>query len=275
VRETDRRRAALEDRVRHAERDLEELARQVEDGEIDEETAARLEDRYRADLDAAEASLGELPAERKHRPGREEADEERGPAARALSGRGLLALAGVMVVLTIGIVVLATRGGDEGAGTATTAPAAADLPSTGDPVADMEAAVAAHPDSNEMRLALGGLLFDRGEYLTAMEHYIFVLENEPTTAEESVALTRVGWMAYVTGQNEAAEDYLRSAIEVDPAYGEAKLFLGVVLLYGNEDPDGAIPLLEEVLTYPDLPEGLRPDVEGMLADARATAGGEG
>jgi tetratricopeptide (TPR) repeat protein len=168
------------------------------------------------------------------------------------------------------IVFLATRSDGDGAATPTSTQAGA-LP---DDIAELEAVVAAHPESNAMRLALAALYFDRGDYLEAMEHYLAVLDNAPTPEEEAVALARVGWMAYITEQPQTAVAYLEQSIAKDPSYGEAKLFLGVVLLYGMEDPAGALPLLEEVLAMPDLPSELRPEVEQMVAEARGGGGSE-
>ena len=243
-------------------RDLEELAQQVTDGEIGAATAAGLESGYRAELAEVERALAALPP----RPRREPvaAVAPAAPAATATRSlpRALWAMGVVVLALTGVIIFLATRGGGEPA----TTTLAGDL-------AEMEAAVAAHPESNSMRLALAGLYFDQGEYLGAMEHYLAVLDNSPLPADESVALARVGWMAYLTEQVDTAIAYLEQAITVDPAYGESKLFLGVVLLYGKQDPAAALPFLEEVLTYPDLPDDLRPELERMVAEARAAAGG--
>lgn len=252
---------ALEERRRIVLRDLEELAQQVTDGEIGAATAAGLESGYRAELAEVERALAALPPRSRREPAAAVA-----PASPAATGtrstpRALWAMGVVVLALTGVIVFLATRGGE---------PATTTL--AGD-LAEMEAAVAAHPESNAMRLALAGLYFDQGEYLGAMEHYLAVLDNSPLPADESVALARVGWMAYLTDQVDTAIAYLEQAITVDPAYGESKLFLGVVLLYGKQDPAAALPLLEEVLTYPDLPDDLRPELERMVAEARAAAGG--
>jgi tetratricopeptide (TPR) repeat protein len=279
-------RRVLEDRVDHARRDLEELAAQVEEGEIDHETAARLESRYRLELAEADEALAALSedggASRRDRRAEKRtaassvavaADGAGGSPAR-LPTRGLVGLGAAAVVLTVLIVIIGSGGDDEPA----SAPATGTDPTVAvdpgqDPLAQMEAAVAANPEVNGMRLALAGLYFDRGEYLPAMEHYLAVLDNEPTQEEEALSLARVGWMAYVSGQPETAAAYLSSAVQLDPAYGEAKLFYGVVLLYGLEDPAGAIPVLEDVLALADLPASIRPDVENMLAEAREWEGG--
>jgi|GEM_PF-1061232 len=270
---------ALEERGRIVQRDLEELAQQVAEGEIDAATAAGLEAGYRAELAEVERALAARPRKARPEPavaaaaGRPAPPATTPPRTAASGGtrRILWAMGAVVLALTGVIVFLATRSASDEAATTTTLPA--DL--SGD-LAEMEAVVAAHPESNEMRLALAGLYFDRGEYLGAMEHYLAVLDNAPTAAEESVALARVGWMAYITDQVDTAIAYLEQAMVVDPAYGESRLFLGVVLLYGKEDPAAALPYLEEVLTYPDLPEALRPEIEQMVAEARAAIpGGEG
>jgi tetratricopeptide (TPR) repeat protein len=272
---TDPRISALEERVRNARRDLEELTEQVEAGEIDEPTAARLGAGYRAELERAEQLLAG-----REQPVRSEPPDKKpsgGIETKRRSTVGsprnvLIGMLAVMVVLTVVIVIAGRSGDDDGAAAAPPTTEAPEIGTSGDPLADMEAAVAAHPESNEMRLALAGMYFDVGQYLPAMEHYVAVLESDPAPDEESVALARVGWMAYVTDQPATAVEYLNASLAIDPGYGEAKLFLGVVLLYGMEDPASAIPVLEEVLEFPDLPEQLRPDVENMLTEARAQEG---
>lgn len=272
--------AALDERVRNAQRDLEELAEQVDAGEIDETTAVRLEAGYRRELAEAQRLLAEIRGPERQAPARKRGpvvSEDGGATPRRASGSPRNVLVGMlvaMVALTV-VIVIAGRGDDDGGAAAPATTQGPEIGSSGDPIADMEAAVAAHPESNEMRLALAGMYFDLGQYLPAMEHYLAVLENDPAPDEESVALARVGWMAYVTDQPATAVEYFNAALAIDPAYGEAKLFLGVVLLYGMEDPEAAVPVLEEVLAFPDLPEQLRPDVERMLAEARAQLGGEG
>ena len=290
---SDAARNAMEARRDHARRDLEEIAQQVEDGEIDAGTAATLEAGYRADLEKAEAALAEMPAPEKKRtpaassgkpaakaarkpsPSKQvKAPEEDEDSPPAFPVKGLVGLGAAAAVLTVLILVIANLGGDDEGMPASAMPPASEgqteMPlDPNDPLGQMAAAVAANPEVNGMRLALASALFERGEYMPAMEHYLFVLENEPTTQEEAISLARVGWMAHVTGQPETARDYLHAATELDPNYGEAKLFYGVVLLYGIGDAEAALPVLEEVLQLPDLPESLRPEVEAMLADARA------
>ena len=129
--------------------------------------------------------------------------------------------------------------------------------------------VAANPDNVGLRLAVADAYFQREQYSDALSHYLTVLEGGASPAEESIALGRVGWMAFLTGQRDAADEYLTLSLEADPSNLEGSLFLGYVRYFGFDDPAGAIPLLETVLEYPDLGTELRSEVEETLATARA------
>ncbi|MDH5616261.1 MAG: tetratricopeptide repeat protein, partial [Acidimicrobiia bacterium] len=136
----------------------------------------------------------------------------------------------------------------------------------------LEEVIAQNPEINAMRLALADRYFDEESFSKALDHYLTVAENNPTPAEEGRALSRIGWMAYITGQPEAAEQYLRTSLTADPTNDETKLFLGFVLLYGLGDADGAIPWLEEVAAIPNLPPSLLAQVEAALDEARGEGG---
>jgi tetratricopeptide (TPR) repeat protein len=267
----DIRRSALEERIRLAQQDIEDLQRQVDDGELDEDTAADLEARYRSDLESAEDALKGMPQAKK--PSRPAAKQQPAPASSDswwTTPRIMAVAAGAMVLLTVVIVVLATSGGDEepGAEGVLTSVDGTPQPGTGG-VAELEAAVAAQPENNAMRLALAGIYFESGDFMNAMNHYSSITGNDPTPADAAIANARIGWMAWAALNDPAtALSFLDAAIGLDPAYGEAVLWKGIVLLYGMEDGDAAIPLFERVLELPDLPPELRPDVENMLDEAR-------
>jgi tetratricopeptide (TPR) repeat protein len=297
-------RAALEERRRHAQRDLDELAEQVEMGDIDEASARELEAGYRAELEAVEERLSALPARsagarrESKRPARSEGKgRAEGSAERRVSGKRsarstttVLVAMGVAMIVVTALIVIAAGGDDEGP-----APAAGggmsdlevDVPQTGDAITDAQALVDAHPESNPIRLQLAGAYFDlaieqkigggetRDAFLGAMEQYLFVLGNDPTPQEQSHAQTRVGWMAFETGQFAQAEATLREALTADPANVEAQWFLGIVLLEGMEDPAAAVPVFEDLLEMTGIPEWLQEEGAAMLAAAREAAGGEG
>ena len=265
------RRRALEERVRLAERDIADLRQQVDEGEIDEATAASLEERYRSELDAARKSLSGLPKPQ-GKPHGTVAESTVAKTVPLSSQRTPLIIgAGVaaMVLLTVVIVVIAT-GGDDAPVPTEAAASSEGIPQPGSAsVAEMEAAVAAQPENNALRLALAHIYFDSGDYMNAMNHYSTVTGSNPTPEDAATANARIGWMAWVALDDPAtALSFLDAAIALDPNYGEAVLWKGVVLLYGMEDGEGAAPLFEQVLEFTDLPEELRPDVENMLEEAR-------
>jgi tetratricopeptide (TPR) repeat protein len=263
--------AALEERRRIALRDLEELAEQVENGELDEETAARLRAGYEAELAAVdEAAVGEPAAAESAEPATEPAAE---PAEERSSNRivvGALALIGVLTVIIL-LAAQVFRSDDSEPSPQTPSDVAALDGATAE---DMEALVAAHPESVGMRLALADLYFERGDYGDAIDHYLQVTNGELSIEDESRTIGRIGWMAYSTGQIESAVQFINNSLEINPDYHEGKLFLGMVSLYGLEDPAAAIPLLEEVNALPGLGDQLKAEVEAALADARAGVGSQ-
>jgi len=106
------------------------------------------------------------------------------------------------------------------------------------------------------------------EYGSALDHYLYIAENNPTADEESKVLARIGWMAYITDQPEAAEDYVLASLRVDPANAEATLYLGFITMYGLGDVEGAIPQLEAALELPNLSPSVVSQVEAALEEAR-------
>jgi len=267
---TDRR--ALEDRLALARRDLEELDEQVDIGEIDPETAEGLRATYQQEYDQAAAALGNVPQTTMGRSG------EAPPHAQTQPRSGRRAIVGsvlVVVALSVAIFFAAQDIAPDAtpAGTASSSPGGLSVDPASVSNEQLEAVVAENPDINAMRLALADRYFEAQEYSAALDHYLFIAENNPTPAEEGRALSRIGWMAYVTGQPEAAQQYVQTSLTADPTNDEAKLFLGFILLYGLEDPQGAIPWLEEVAAIPNLPPSIQSEVDQALAEARRAGDG--
>ncbi|NQV05635.1 hypothetical protein HQ535_03720 [bacterium] len=104
-------RSAFEQRREHALRDLEELAQQVEDGEIAEAEAAVLEARYRKDLEAAESRLGSMPKPKASKPGSPGKAAATATAQPANTRKILLIMGATLVALTVGIVIIANPAG--------------------------------------------------------------------------------------------------------------------------------------------------------------------
>jgi len=252
------------ERRRYALRDLEELAEQVAAGELDEATAEQLRAGYEAELAAVSDGLPDPVAKSGGRAGSAPVDTpaEGRSTGRAITGTFILIGALTVVILLAAQVFKSDDGPGPQAGSDGSALDAA-------AIAEMEEVVASHPDVPGMRLALADLYFEQGDYGTAIDHYLTVLSGEMTIQEESHTLGRIGWMAYSTGQLEAAVDYLDASLKADPDYGEGKLFLGFVKLYGLEDAAGALPLLEEVRAIPDLDNNIRLEVEAAIEDAQS------
>jgi cytochrome c-type biogenesis protein CcmH/NrfG len=243
----------LEERRGHALRDLAELDVQVAAGELDEATAARLRAGYEAELEAVEQLASHAAP------------------APALEGRSpQRAIAGSLVLigaLTVVILVAAQTFRSDG-GPAPQAPSATSAIDE-ETLNQIEELLATHPDSPGMRVALADLYFERGDFASAIDHYLAAVEGELTPEEEGRTLGRIGWMAYSTGQLGPAVEYLHASLEADPGYDEGKLFLAMVLFEGFGDAGGAVELFEEILALPDLNDEMRRAVEAAADEARA------
>ena len=269
-------RKQLEERLEIAKRDLAELAQQVEAGEIDEDTADTLRANYQAELDDVDARLGSSPVVGKAETAQKDAGLDDSATTQPRSARR--AIIGSVIVIAALSVAIFLAAGDINPETTTTVAAGSEAPGglSIDPNSvsneQLEEVVAQNPAINAMRLALADRYFEEENYTKALDHYLIIAENNPTPAEEGRALSRIGWMAYTTGQPEAAEQYLQTSLTIDPTNDETKLFLGFVLLYGLEDAEAAIPWLEEVAQVPDLPPAILEQVEAAIEEAR-TGGG--
>lgn len=263
----------LEERREIAIRDLKELAEQVETGEIDAATADTLRANYQAEVDEVETLLAKLSTHDKKRSA--EPDIETPGMQPRSTRRAVIGSVAVIAALSVAIFFAARDINPDPAAGATDSGSPGALTIDPDSVSNeqLEAVVAQNPDINAMRLALANRYFEQQDYSKALDHYLTVAENNPTPAEEGLALSRVGWMAYQTGQPEAAKEYLDTSLTLDPTNQETKLFLGFVLLYGLDDAEGAIPLLEEIAAIPDLPAELLHSVEAALDEARNGVGG--
>jgi hypothetical protein len=73
------------------------------------------------------------------------------------------------------------------------------------------------------------------------------------------------------GQADVAAQYLRESLGIEPGYAEAELYLAMVLLYGLDDPAGAVPLLQALAGRDDLPAQVRVAIEEALRDAGAAS----
>jgi tetratricopeptide (TPR) repeat protein len=250
-----------EERRRQAMADLTGVEAQVAAGELDAATADQLRAAYRLELaEADDALAAPLPAP---------ATESRGRrTGRTLIWIGV-AIAALAVVVVVASQALVPRNGGTLTGDNT---GGVDLSTVTNE--QMEAVIASNQDSpqiNGMRMALADRYFQDRAYQDAFRHYEAVLEHDPTSVEAARALGRMGWMTFESGEPELARDSIERALQLDPAYGEGRYFLGLVLLCGLGQHQQAAAVLEEVRALPELPAELRPDVDQALDLARTGA----
>jgi cytochrome c-type biogenesis protein CcmH/NrfG len=238
------------DQIDQVDRDLAEVAAQLDAGELDAATAARLRDAYhqeRAELVASSAA-GD-------RPGRS--------PQRTLAGAAILG-AGVIVIATLAVLSLQTETPQEQASDGV----ATDVLSDGSGVGlasvtneEMEAVVAANPTIVGMRLALAERYVQGGEHSRALDHYLTVLDQDP---EQPEALAMVGWLTFLAGEPELAEPFVDKALAIEPDYPSAWWFLANIRR-ANGNTGGAADAIERLLGY-DLAAEVRASAEGFLAE---------
>ena len=238
-----------------AEQDIAGVRRQLADGELDPETAERLIRRYRDEIDRLEPGA-EQPLRRQPQPA---------SVRRHLVGALLLVGVFAGVAITAFYAIRPREGGfvtgDVGG--------PVDLSEvTND---QMEAVIAANPDVPQitaMRLSLADRYFEEGSFSSALPHYLGALGGTLDSARRARAMARVGWMSYVSGGQDIAEAYLVEALEIEPDYLEARLFLGLVR-FDRGEAAAALVQLEPLLDEEGLPDGTRRVIEQTVEEARA------
>lgn len=252
----------IAEQLEQVEADLVELAEQVEAGEVDEETAARLRADYLAEATELRRQLEEAGG----------ADAVPGDEAevRGRSPWRVAAGAAVLIVSTAFVVGLAFRTAERGDANVVDGVVADVVSGRGVDLSQvtneqMEEVVAANPDVVPMRLALARRYFEEGDFDRAFDHYMAVLERQ----QEPEALAAVGWMSYLSGRPDLAISFLERAVALAPDYPQAWWWLANTRMYGLDDPTGAVEPLRRVLEYEDLPPEVRAEAERMLEEAGA------
>ncbi len=275
----------LEERRVQVARDLAELEEQLAEGEVAPETADRLHDVYTTELLEIEEALSLIVAsvpEPSITDEVTEVSEDRESAADGRRGPGFSTKAAVGAALLLGVITglivwagvgFPLPGSQDGA-------AAPSITVPGGPIdiaamstAELEDMLAEFPASVEVRLTLADRHLAEGDTEGAIEHYAAVADGDDATPlERSRALARIGYLAYATGQLEAARQTLMESLELNENNTESALYLGYVLLNGFNAPQAAIPYLEQALADPAMPPNIVEDIEQMLDDAHQAAG---
>jgi cytochrome c-type biogenesis protein CcmH/NrfG len=254
--------SAIEERIAQTERDLAEIAEQVDQGELDADTAATLQRRYEAER---ETLLSQLGAEAGADP--ETPDTN---AAAGVSGLRLLGIGAALVAVIAGALwLVALNTEDQSA-----AEGVAEQVVTGDEVnlddisnEQMEAVVAQSPNVPGMRLALADRYFAEGDFTNALTHYMYVLET--LEVKDPAALANVGWMTYLSQVPDVAESFVEESLRVQPDGGIAFWYLANIRFYGLGDAAGSVEPLQRLLGYDNLPDELRVEAEGLLTEVEA------
>ena len=271
-------RERLEERRNQVVRDLDELAEQVEDGQVEPETAERLRGVFAQELAEIENELADLPdlPDLAGLPVSEPDDGEVTESVRGFSLRGVMSAALILAVLTALIVWAGSRPGTDEAGAEGSSSVVivdgGEINIATMTTDELEDTLADFPASVAVRLALADRHLAEGDQQGALEHYLAVATGEASPKEKSRALARVGYLSYATGQYGPARESLLESLDLNRDNTEAMLYLGYVLLNGFDDAAGSIPYFEKVLADTGMPPEIIDAVNEKLAEARERQG---
>ena len=263
------RQGRLRELANQAVRDIVELDAQVAGGELSDDAARPLRERYETlagrALEALDSATDEVPAPK---------TGPRRPRTWALAYTlaGVGALVAALVLLPAAVVDRPAGGFVTGNETLQQENDAPPL----DPTAtvtdeQLEQVVAANPEVVGMRLALADRYVAQGAYDRAMRHYLDALRREPRNAE---ALARLGWLLLQINQPQEALESVQQALAIDPTLDGALWFKANIELYGLDDPAAALASLQE-LAGRDLTPDVRDQVNRLTADAERREEGTG
>lgn len=246
-------RDALDDEREFLLRSLDDLDAEHADGNIDDETYARLRDDYTARAARVFHQLdGDAP------------EGEITPPVRA--GRRLLVGGAVIAFATLAAVALAYGLGARLPGQTITgrqSETRSQKSAAAAGVKTLRAAVTANPNDPAAHLALARALMGVQNPTDALIEFGEAARLDPTNPEP---FTYSGWLIRLQGFPDQALTLLDKAIEVDPQYADARAFKGIILFRDKHDPEAAIAQFQRYLVRaPDSP--LAGQVRTLLAQA--------
>jgi Cytochrome c biogenesis factor len=245
-------REMLDDEREFLLRSLDDLDAEHADGNIDDQTYARLRDDYTAraarvfhqlDGDATEAEVT--------------------PPVRV--GRRVLVGGAVIAFATLAAVALAYGLGARLPGQTITGRQSETRSqrSAAAGVTTLRAAVKAKPNDPAAHLALARALMGAQNPTDALIEFGEAARLDPTNPEP---FTYSGWLIRLQGFPDQALTLLDKAIAVDPQYADARAFKGIILFRDKHDPEAAIAQFQRYLVRaPDSP--LAGQVRTLLAQA--------
>lgn len=233
--------------------DLKDLERQIDAGEVDDTSAARLRSRYEVEIADALVTVDAIVA----------GDNRDRSKRRTWFGVGLfIAVAGVAVFAVTQAIEPRPDGGFATGGVASDVVADGPVDLADITNEEMEAVIAANPDIPGMRLALGRRYVEEGDFSAALPHYLYVLERD----ENPEALMYLGWMTYLSGDPATGAALLERSLTADQGNELAAWFLANALFHGVGDRAGAVPLLEQVIASESAPPDIIAEAQRMLAE---------
>jgi cytochrome c-type biogenesis protein CcmH/NrfG len=245
-------RDALEEERHFLLRSLDDLDAEHAEGNVDDDTYARLHADYTARAARVIHQLdGEPVADVTEAP----------PVSRR---RRVLTVAGIVAFAVVAGIALAYGLGARLPGQTITGNQAADAQaSAAEQLARLRAQVRAAPDDVAGRLALAQTLMGRQRGAEALTQFQAAAKLDPTNPEP---FAYSGWLIRLSGYPDPGLTLLDKAISLDPKYPDARFFKGVILFRDKKQPDAAIPEFQQYLVAaPDSP--LAPQVRRLLAEA--------
>jgi cytochrome c-type biogenesis protein CcmH/NrfG len=262
----------------HVLRDLVELEQQVAAGVITEQAARPLRSAYEAEaaavLSSIEQAAGTATSDpfSQTRPGRGSASSSTPRRLLYAFGLALIVLAVVLVPRSVvdrppGGFVTGNEALQPPGGGPAPPSAAAPGPDLSDVTnKELEAVVAANPGVVGMRVALARRYATQGRFDLAVVHYRKALEQEPDNGRAQAGLA---WVLLAAGQPAEAARLVDVALDRDPRLVEALWVKANVLLYGLDDPGGALAILDELSRLDDLPAGVGPQLARLRSAAQS------
>lgn len=237
--------------------DLDELEAQIRQGEIDPDTGENLRRRYRAELEALDAT--EEPADRVTR-----------SRPRLVIGAGILLLSFAVTVAVLGSTV-----GEDTDGNLQGVAARPDFDPSSYSDETLEAVISASADDPAvaeqltfMRFALAERYFERSEFQQAFTHYEAILADNPPAELFTATMTRIAWITFVgNSEVDLALQVIERALDATPGSTEALYVKGQILWCGANDAEAAAQLFAVVANSSELDPAIRSQVGADLAAA--------
>jgi cytochrome c-type biogenesis protein CcmH/NrfG len=249
-------RDALEEERSFLLRSLDDLDAERADGNVDDETYARLHADYTA---RAARVLHQLDGDA----GATVAD-----APPVSTRRRVLTVAGIVAFAVIAGIALAYGLGARLPGETITGNSAANRPVSAKAAAAarvraLRAEVRAEPTDVAARLALAQAYLGSQNGRAALAQYQEAAKLDPTNPEP---FAYSGWLIRLQGFPDQGLTLIDKAISIRPDYPDARFFKGVILFRDKSQPDAAIAEFQRYLVAaPDSP--LAPQVRQLLAQA--------